>query len=148
MMKRTHCLALLFASITLSSCGPKKPSNVWVNHTEDSSGLVVEYAVSGTSTGQPQIGVLCRYVRGDASQPKFEWESKDTVVGSPEFRVNGKNVDYRGTFILFVNDSRGMPQSITVSAEDAGKLFGEKSHPSREDLLKFWDEVVQPQIPK
>jgi len=143
---RMHRLALLLGGLALGSCGNEKHTQLWGNEIDDASGLVLKYHVSGSSSGQPLAGVLYRYNRTDKVQPKFGWEAKGKDDGSHDFDVNGKSVTSSGKFILFVNDSKGMARIVDVSKEHVAKVFGEKANPSRMDLLKFWDDVIQPQI--
>lgn len=146
MIRRMRQLALLLGGLALCSCGNEKHTQLWGNETDDASGLVLKYHVSGASSGEPLAGVLYRYNRADKAQPKFGWESKGKGDGSHDFVVNGKSVTYPGQFILFVNDSKGMATPVDVSKEQVTKVFGKNANPSRKDLLNFWDDVVQPQI--
>jgi len=145
-IRRMRQLALLLGGLALGSCENEEYTTLWGNETDDASGLVLKYHVSGTSSGEPLAGVLYRYNRADKVQLRFGWESKGKADGSADFVVNGKRVPYSGQFILFVNDSKGMARTVDVPTDQVAKVFWWKANPSRKDLLEFWDEVVQPQI--
>ena len=146
MIRRMQPLALLLGGLALGSCGSEKHTHLWGNETDDASGLAVKYFVSGTSSGKPLAGVLLRCNRGDKAPPGFGWQCKGKADGSHDVFVNGKSVPYSGKFILFVNDSKGMAKTVDVPMDQVAKVFWWKANPSRKDLLKFWDDVVQPQI--
>lgn len=109
------------------------------------------FVVVGTKSGFP-ISVACSFYKDEGmDKPKYEAKRKYRD-GLYSIEIDGKTVELDDSLVVVVNNNLGRPVVLKFSGQMAIKrslaIFKADRDPSFEQLQKYWNEIVKPEVEK
>jgi len=95
--------------------------------------------------GIPEIIVFCKVQEGNKHLPTFAYQVGSSDAYSYWVTINKQPLDVdENDFAFYVNDAEGKPRRLNLDREVGAKVL-DMDH---EGYIKFWNEVVEPQLKK